>query len=1081
MEQSFRSVRPQLFLVFPHSRIVLSAILLLASAIAAAQSGQPGYGPLRPDPQNVLRGLVIASVTGTSQDSIQATATDSSGDIYVAGTTDSALFPVKNAEQPVFGESTILRTTDLGVTWTHVASPPGGASVVVADPIVPQVIFASTPIGIFKSADSGQTWQLVDPITASSMAIDPGNHLHIAAVTGSGTLVRSLDGGATWTVGGTCGISCNGKLLVDPAGSGALLVISLNISISRDWGSTFQSFGPAGGVGTPSAAAFDPSHPGWIYVAQSAGVTGTLYLTTDYGATWTQKGSPPSVFSDILYVAVDPALPNILLAALANGFYKSSDGGASWTLQAPFSTSGSNFLPETYAPFLLSPASCGGTVGLFALGDGVPGSFGVSFSPDLGITWTTPQLTQVLSITAGPDCTLYATRTSTSDAFVAKIARDGGTLWATFLGGSDRDAPVALALDAQGNVYVAGNTSSPDFPVSVPHIGPHGEDSVFVARFSTNGALTYSATLGGEALNSAIALAVDASQNAYLAGTTDSLRFPTTPGTIITSLEQGSYSGFLVKISPSATLSLATYLGASYTLPGAILVDTNQEVTVAGSGATPVSGGPSGQPSIASGLAPQFVMKLDHNASQVLESAYLPAAQANNGGSVTGMATDSQNNLVLFGQTGGGSLSATPGAFSSQVVSSCDSNPGPETDDAYVMKLRAADWQPTYIAIFTAMCGIETGAIAIDATGSAVLAMGASSGLSLRSPVVGAAPCTVFSSAIAKLSADGSTLQFATYLPDCGIPAIALGANGEVYAGVSPLPSENATSVLGLKTAQAATISLDQVSNAFSGDTSAVVGGGSYSVAISGFEPETVNLGLNPTGNLPVELDRVQVTFDGVPASILATAPGRIIVAAPPLLPVRASARTGGVADGGPPATLFTSIEVVYNNVPSNPVWMPVSNVLPGLLTVDFPNVISHSNYADANALNQDGTQNDVNHPAPAGSTITLFATGMGVTVPLVAPGAIALSATVSPVIPTYSSWERSGPNSSAAPLAVSSMPGFILAVFQIPVQAPANIESSPGTDLGNGVRRVEIALQLSVPIDSPGQPVSNVVAVYVR
>ena len=83
------------------------------------------------------RRLSIASFGGSGQTSIQALATDSSGSIFVTGTTNARDFPVKNAAQPVLGEATILRTSDLGTTWTPMGSPPGVISVLTADPRAP--------------------------------------------------------------------------------------------------------------------------------------------------------------------------------------------------------------------------------------------------------------------------------------------------------------------------------------------------------------------------------------------------------------------------------------------------------------------------------------------------------------------------------------------------------------------------------------------------------------------------------------------------------------------------------------------------------------------------------------------------------------------------------------------------------------------------------------------------------------------------------------------------------------------------------------------------------------------------------
>src|SRR5690348_11828474 len=51
-----------------------------------------------------------------------------------------------------------------------------------------------------------------------------------------------------------------------------------------------------------------------------------------------------------------------------------------------------------------------------------------------------------------------------SDAFVAKMDSGGDLIWSTFLGGTAADTAASIALDAAGNVFVTGNTASPDFP-----------------------------------------------------------------------------------------------------------------------------------------------------------------------------------------------------------------------------------------------------------------------------------------------------------------------------------------------------------------------------------------------------------------------------------------------------------------------------------------------------------------------------------------------------------------------------------------------------------------------------------------
>jgi len=1007
-----------------------------------------------------LRQLNLAKFGGSGQNSIQAIGTDSRGNIYVAGTTSSPDFAVKNAAQPVFGEARILRTTDLGTTWTRVGSPPQDVNVVVPDPVTPQVLFAAGDKGIYKSTDGGAAWRIVFPFQSvfsfsGALVIDPGNHLRLAAlVPFSGGLIRSVDGGENWMAGPlSCPISgCAGQLLADPTGSGALIVTAFGLSISRDWGTTFQPLRPPG-MGSPSVAAFDPSHRGWIYAGTAAGVTGSLSLSTDFGATWVSKGSPPTIFSGILSLAVDPDQPDTLVAATPDGLYKSSDGAASWTRQG---TPGLSFLPESHIPFGILGHRCAPSGGIFAAGSAGAGTYQVAYSADDGATWKTPQLTNITSVTAGAGCGVYVTRQSTSDAFVAKLAPDGSEVWSTFLGGSDQDAAVGLAVDAQDNVYVTGNTSSPDFPSTVRRIGVSGQNSVFVTRLSAEGRLEYSAVIGGESRNTASAIAVDRNRNVYVAGGTNSSQFPVTPGALVTHLSPGSYTGFVLKLSSDASLVYATYLGDSYTSPGAIQVDAGEEAIIAGAGPVP------GAPPPTNGF-PAFVMKLDRTASRVISSTYVQGNRA-----PSALVTDGQGNLFIAGGTGGANFAATPGGYQSRPPLVRCSSIYPVTD-VYVTKLAAADWKPVYSAVLRAACAIQPGPMAVERSGAVVLGLATGGGLPLRSPLLGGPACSTNSSAIARLSPDGSRLEFATYLDNCGVPGIAPADDGSLYVGVSP-GRQSSAGVLQLSAANAPAISLDGIANAFSGDASAVARGGLYSLAVPSLQPPVIDLGLNPSQDLPATLGGVEVKFDGIPAAILQTGPGKVIVVAP-----QQQLRARRPNNTKP---RFTSVQVISQGVSSNIVRMPVAKSLPGLLTSAFLNPQPPFD-SDGYVRNEDGTVNGPGHPAAAGSTITLFVTGMGATEPQVAPGSVAHSTAIVPVTPVYATWKRFSSTGAPAPETVDSLPAYLSALFQIPIQVPA--QSLGGVVLENGVRRVLVGLQFTVAASTFIPSVSNTVGVYVK
>jgi uncharacterized protein (TIGR03437 family) len=1049
-------------------RFSVTAISLLTLGFA---SGQPLSQPQQSDAGGVLRKLSIAAFGGSGQTSIQALVTDSRGNIFVAGTTSSPDFPVKNAAQPVLADATIVSTSDLGVTWTRVGSPPGVTSVLVPDPAVPQVLFVGTNQGIFKSKDGGQTWRQVYAFQptpqfgglqfSGALVIDPGNHLRLAALgnnNSSGALIRSLDNGETWT--SSCPVaSCQGQLVADPSGSGVLAILTAGwLYVSRDWGLTFNTTNPPA-VGELIAVAMVPSHPGWIYVAAAAGTLGSLYLSTDYGATWTTRASPPTNFSAIYALAVDPDQFNVLVAATADGLYQSTDGASSWSLQSR--TGGA--APDMPSPFALVSHKCNPAGGLYALVFG--SSYNqVAFSPDDGATFMTPKLNWVASLATGPNCVAYAIHQpgQASDAFIAKLAADGSILWATYLGGSDRDTAVGLAVDTQGNAYVAGNTLSPDFPATVPRIGVEGSSSAFVTKYSPDGKIAYSAVIGGEATNNAFAIAVDSSGNAHLLGDTDSLKFPVTPGALDSTPEPGDYAGFLMKLSPSATVVYSALIAGA----GAILIGADDQPILAGTGAAP------GLPPPPDGTYPDFVMKLDTTGSHVVQAAYIPGTGLSQS-APSALGADSSGNLVVLGTAYGNTFPITPGAYTFPVASECQAFSG-----VYVTKLTASDWRPIYSAFLP--CGGQSGAAAMDGAGAVIFTAEAGLGFPMHNPLLAAPTCPYDSSEppptsafIARLSADGSTLQFGSYLDTCGAPPVALAGDGSIYVGVANnnltrgVPNSIA-GVLHLSATNTPAISLNHISNAFSGDSSAVVGGGLYSLSVSGFQPPAIDLRLNPGQDLPVELGGVEVTFDGVYASILRTGPGQIIVAPPWNLPAQANVHRGTSVRHFSGENIFTSIRVSYNGVVSNSVFMPVSNQLPGLLPIGFPTIASSpGSFPDGNVRNQDGTQNDADHPAAAGSTITVFVTGMGVAQPSFTPGSVATSKTLAVVPPIYSSWADIVDTdfyTSYPPLTAYSVPGFVSALFQIPIQVPSSIQSLGGTDVGNGVQRVPLSLSIYGP-----------------
>jgi hypothetical protein len=159
------------------------------------------------------------------------------------------------------------------------------------------------------------------------------------------------------------------------------------------------------------------------------------------------------------------------------------------------------------------------------------------------------------------------TQNGAFDVFVLKLDATGSTLlYSTFLGGSDFDAGGGLAVDRAGNAYVAGGTLSRDFPVTAGAFDSTLEDSdAFVTKLNAAGsALVYSTLLGGSAGEGVGAVAVDESDNAWIAGGTGSADFPTSPDGFDTSFNGGLSDAFVAELDAAgSTLLYSTFLGGT--------------------------------------------------------------------------------------------------------------------------------------------------------------------------------------------------------------------------------------------------------------------------------------------------------------------------------------------------------------------------------------------------------------------------------------------------------------------------------------------------------------------------------------
>ena len=231
-------------------------------------------------------------------------------------------------------------------------------------------------------------------------------------------------------------------------------------------------------------------------------------------------------------------------------------------------------------------------------------------------------------------------------------------VYSTYLGGNGNDYGERIVVDSSGNAYITGITESTNFPTSLNPFQPSnaGDADAFVTKLGSYGALVYSTYLGGSDWDGGLAIAVDDSGSAYVTGETYSYNFPT-KNPIQASLK-GLYSdAFVTKLDPSGTaLVYSTFLGGK--LPGdfGYDIDYGTGIAVDDSGSAYVVGStwcpdfPTVNPIQASnaGNRDVFISKLNPPGTALLYSTYLGGSNDDNS---TGIAVDSTGSVYITGFT----------------------------------------------------------------------------------------------------------------------------------------------------------------------------------------------------------------------------------------------------------------------------------------------------------------------------------------------------------------------------------------------------------------------------------------------
>jgi parallel beta-helix repeat protein len=352
---------------------------------------------------------------------------------------------------------------------------------------------------------------------------------------------------------------------------------------------------------------------------------------------------------------------------------------------------------------------------------------------------------------------------------------DPAVVYSTYLGGGGNDRGYGIAADTEGNAYVAGETTSNNFPTINPYDDTaNGDYDIFVSKFAADGiTLLYSTYLGGTGYDNAVDIAVDDTGNAYVIGTTHSTNYPlmnpydNTPADLDVVVTTLSATG--------DTLLYSTYLGGTQREQAKGLT-IDSEYHIYATGITYSSDFPTvnAYDSTYSGedhYADTFVTKFSTDGTSLLYSTYLGGSSYD--ASEGGIVVDMNNCAYIAGETASTDF-PTVNAYDNTF----------NGHDAFVTKFSATGDSLVY-STFLGGSSSEVGrGIAIDAGGQAYVT---GQTLSSNFPRVNAYDSSyngnwdVF---VTKFSTAGNTLVYSTFLG---------GTNEDIGYGITVNDHGNAT------------------------------------------------------------------------------------------------------------------------------------------------------------------------------------------------------------------------------------------------------------------------------------------------
>jgi len=448
-------------------------------------------------------------------------------------------------------------------------------------------------------------------------------------------------------------------------------------------------------------------------------------------------------------------------------------------------------------PLVLDPSSlvyCG-FIGGSWLDDGH--AIAVDAAGSAYVTGSAELLDETFPVTVGPDLTYNS---GYGDAFVAKVNPSGtGLEYCGFIGGSGDDTATGIAVDAAGNAYITGYTNSPapTFPLLVgPGLERKEFVDAFVAKIDPGGtALLFCGYIGGALDDYALAIAVDGTGSAYVAGSTASSQasFPAAVGP--STVFKGSSDAFVAKVIPSgASLAYCGYIGGTGDdIARGIAVDGQGNAYLTGDSAPGLDEWgdalPPDFPTVVgpdlsfNGAMDAFAAKVDPTGSILVYSGYIGGTSGESG---LGIAVDSDGNAYISGTTSSPD-SSFPVTVGPDLTHNGTAYPG--NADAFVAKVNPSGAALVYCGYIGGAGRDDGPAIAVDAAGCAYVTGTTESRADTFPVSVGPALVSKDTTSttdiyVAKVSASGDGFEYCGYISgvrgDEG-KAIAVDDSGHAY------------------------------------------------------------------------------------------------------------------------------------------------------------------------------------------------------------------------------------------------------------------------------------------------------------